>query len=895
MQVLRAAASDSERMFPFGVAIQLFEQPWTVADVSRRRELSEGAAAPATALLEGRLSEQLPAAGDHGYPLIRGLYGLARKLSVASADQPSARPLAILVDDLHWSDRPSLRFLAYLAARVDDLPVMLIATVRRGEQLADPAAFSALRGGSASTLIRLKSLSSDGVEQLVRASFQDATQAFVAACWAATRGNPFLLCELLAHLRADRQLPTTSTALRLTELVPESVVHCIAARLGTMSPASRALACAVAVLGDRARLFDAARLAELDDETAFDAADALAAVQLLDANGETLSFIHPLVRSAVLVSLSPLARANAHRRAATVLRAQGAAARAVATHVLCAPVDSDPHAVETLRVAARETLATGEADSAVEMLERALAEQPEGGVHPEVLAELGTAEALAGKPQASERLKTAIGLTREPERRAELALARGQALYRHGAYSDAALAFRAGLHELENANPVLGDQLETAYMIAATLVPELVGDALVRRERMLRRSENNLSREHRAAIAATVLHDSLGGEPRARVRELAGRAWGDGAMLYRGAISDMGLVSLTSALLFCDELERAIDVCDLTQAAIGDRKLPLAEATIRRCRAWPLYEQGRIAEATAEANGALDAPHVATDVRSVAGVLACCLIQTGQLAPAERSLAVIDDEAVSRTIQHPFLLDVRAQLRLAQHRPLDALRDATEAGRALQSEHSVVNPGAVAWRSTAALAHLALGQPQRAEELAAEELELAKRIGITRVVIRDLRILGLTTGGPAGIELLEEAARCSESYPGRLESIHAQVELGAALRRAKKRAAARQPLREALAHSHRNGATALAERAFTELAASGARPRRLHLTGVSALTPSERRVAELAARGLTTRAIAEALFVTPKTVEFHLRHTYRKLDIASRGQLAEALSDQQAA
>ena len=124
----------------------------------------------------------------------------------------------------------------------------------------------------------------------------------------------------------------------------------------------------------------------------------------------------------------------------------------------------------------------------------------------------------------------------------------------------------------------------------------------------------------------------------------------------------------------------------------------------------------------------------------------------------------------------------------------------------------------------------------------------------------------------------------------RLEHAKALVELGAALRRGNRRSDAREYLRQGLELAHRLGASALAERAQTELAATGARPRRLMLTGVDALTPSERRVADMAAENMTNKDIAQALFVTPKTVEVHLSSVYRKLQIASRAQLLDALA-----
>ena len=143
--------------------------------------------------------------------------------------------------------------------------------------------------------------------------------------------------------------------------------------------------------------------------------------------------------------------------------------------------------------------------------------------------------------------------------------------------------------------------------------------------------------------------------------------------------------------------------------------------------------------------------------------------------------------------------------------------------------------------------------------------------------------------GQRRLEVVRGAVDLGAEHPTRLEYIHALVDFGAALRRANHRIDAREPLRRALELSQRGGIKALVERVGTELRAAGARPRRAMLTGIEALTTSELRVSDLAAAGLTTRQIAEALFVSPKTVEFHLRGAYRKLEVNTRAELAETL------
>ncbi len=183
-----------------------------------------------------------------------------------------------------------------------------------------------------------------------------------------------------------------------------------------------------------------------------------------------------------------------------------------------------------------------------------------------------------------------------------------------------------------------------------------------------------------------------------------------------------------------------------------------------------------------------------------------------------------------------------------------------------------------------------MGEQDEARRLAAEELELARTWGAPRALGAALRAAGLVAGGKNGLTLLEEAVEVLADSPARLEHAKARTELGAALRRANRRAEAREQLRQALELATHCGAAPLAARAETELLATGARPRRISLSGVESLTPSERRVAVLAAEGPTNREIAQALFVTTRTVEVHLTSSYRKLNISSRSQLAAALA-----
>ena len=175
--------------------------------------------------------------------------------------------------------------------------------------------------------------------------------------------------------------------------------------------------------------------------------------------------------------------------------------------------------------------------------------------------------------------------------------------------------------------------------------------------------------------------------------------------------------------------------------------------------------------------------------------------------------------------------------------------------------------------------------------LAAEELEIARRFGAPRALGIALRADALVAADGSSESLLTEAVAVLDGSGARLELARALVDLGAVVRRDGRRARAPELLRRGLELAVRCGAERLAARGREELLATGARPRRIALTGAESLTPSERRVAQLAAEGQTNRVIAQALFVTEKTVEGHLARAFDKLGVRSRTRLRDALGE----
>jgi DNA-binding CsgD family transcriptional regulator len=195
-------------------------------------------------------------------------------------------------------------------------------------------------------------------------------------------------------------------------------------------------------------------------------------------------------------------------------------------------------------------------------------------------------------------------------------------------------------------------------------------------------------------------------------------------------------------------------------------------------------------------------------------------------------------------------------------------------------------------RAGAAQALLRIGEQRSARDVAQAELADVRAFGGARALGVASRVAGLAEGGERGIELLHESVASLTDSPARLELAHSLTELGAALRRAGRRAAAGEPLAEALELAVRCGARRLAARAREELLATGARPRRVWRTGVEALTPSELRIVRLAAEGRTNREVAHELYVTPKTVEGHLSRAYAKLAIKGRAELPGVLEQE---
>jgi DNA-binding CsgD family transcriptional regulator len=885
MRVLRAAGAELEQNLAFGVAGQLVRA--LVADLPRDARRAFLAEAPERVRSLAGAGEDLPEPGDAGdLTLSHGLF-------TVMAGAAETRPTLLAIDDLHWCDAASLEFVLYVLHRLDELPAAVVMTRRRGAGESSEA----LDRIASHQRVRVESLMPLGVEaaqELAREALGDRAEPDLAQVSVdVTSGNPFYLHELLAALAEEHGASGPELTRRARALAPDAVIRSLRVRVGRLGPDAAVLARAVAILGADVPLRRAAALAGLSLQSASVAADGLAAVEVLLAR-EPLRFMHPLVQHAIAQDIPLFERSTRHLDAARLLYADGEDVERVAAHLLLSQAGGDPWVVEQLRAAAREARA---AQPAVRYLRRALDEPPAPELRPDVLAELGAAEAALGAPEAAEHLAQASDASSDPRRRAELALQLGRALDGQGLHEQAALAYDSGVAELpaEPDDPQeleLRDQLEASFISTATIVPDLQPVALARSIRMIEHTvKGPRTQGQRLLLAQAALHATTTGESAHNALELAERAWDGGRILTHANAQWIGWRLVAGAFLLNGELEHAIEVADAALEDARQRARPLGFATASYVRGLPRFWQGQVTDAVVDLELARDARRYGWHefARSAAAHYALCLTERGELEKAEDVLAEdgpLDDPQDVEDVLRVYSL---AELRLAQARPREALEAALLVGQI--GERTVRFLGYCPWRSTAAQAALLLGERDRALELAEEELARAERSDVLHLRIRARRVVGLCEQASRGIRSLRAAVRLGADAPPRLETMRALVDLGAALRRENRRSEARGPLAEAADMASRGGAVALHERARGELAATGARPRRdVLLSGPESLTPSERRIAELAATGQSNREIAQALFVTPKTVEYHLRNTYRKLDIQTRRELAEALS-----
>ncbi|MEV1046176.1 AAA family ATPase [Streptomyces sp. NPDC049916] len=838
--VLYARGNEFERDLPFGTVAQLLES-------AGQRPGDQGAAFPVHAAEElGAQATALPAV----------LGRLRGDLLRFAGD----RRLVVVVDDACWADVPSLRFLSYLAARAERTPVLIAVALDPADRGPTADWLGGVGTSPETTLLRLAPLTDAATRRLVSATLGAAgSDELATACFDATGGNPLLLNEVLAQATTAGSRSPEETLSGLSWRLPVRGLRQMVRRLQGLPGSSLAVARAVAVLGVAEDPLVVSRTADCAEAEVDEAVTALVGAEVM-ADSPELRFAQPMLRTAVYAGIPAFVRGRLHARAARALAEAGAPSDAVTEQLVNAPAADVPPGGEP------------------------------AGAHEGAL------------PRSRDRMRRTFGYLRhnrsksvsaprsamDPAERAGMALEAARALTLDCRFDQALSILETGISEVRD--PDLTPRLEAAAIWIAQLSPDTRDRGRERLERLRGRAAKTGPAQPHLAEGALLERIWRGG-PEEHIERLVGDLLDRPRIPAGDSIGwTVGLVAAVTLAHFdgLPEARRAVlalrDTANRTDTSLAGLDLCLRAAVDYRLG--DITGAGDLALLVLAGTDGQRPPHMVQAF--AAAVRAESLIEQGALDAAAATLddpGLVDIDATATIAVLP-LLRARGRLRIAQGQVEQGLDDLLR-GRRITADLGLP-PGAWACWSSAVTALHRLGRTEEALSLAHEELAEARAHGAPGPLAAALRTLGLLTPGQAALPPVEEAAGLMEDFPGRLEAARTLMAYGIVLRRVGRRGAARKQLRFAAETAAVHGAHVLSRRAAEELRSidadtAGHRPRPV-------LTPRQQRVAELAAEGMHNEEIAQKLFVTVKTVEWHLTQAYRKLGIESRSALEPALA-----
>jgi DNA-binding CsgD family transcriptional regulator len=817
-------------------------------------------------------------------------------------------PLLICVDDIHWGDGPSLGALAHLARRATRQQVLIVVTRCPQVLVTAPDGLTELLLRPDGVRIQPPALDQAQVSMLIGSVLQASPRPNLTAfCHRVTRSNPQLLIELVRAIAETGAQPTEGNETRLTNLVAEITVRRAVELLRRQPDDVQDLVEILAVLGERG-VEVAADLTQLEPTQVRHSIEELVKLGLLrHGAGDRPIIAGDRLRAAVRNGIPAAERDELRIRAGRALSVRGAPVEHVASVLQGTRPSGDPWVIEVLCEAAKAQMTTGYPEEVVGYLQRVLRERLEPRQRAELLVQLGTAR-LHGDPEAAGRhFREAVQLAGDRRVRAAALIGFCQSALLIQRPLDVSPELTEAIRDLSAIEVMTDADREAQLRLKAMLViasDEPGGDGA--------RPPDG------APGPASAAAPSSGGSPASAVRRTTpaecellsafalqiserGGSAEEAVGLALRAMAGTSLrdrdshglfVRSVSVLLYADQPEAAMQWASRMVDVGSHHRWRLFQLIGRCLRAEAAYRTGNLDLSLCEARAAFETTGI-TD-RSAYHALALAnltrvLTELGRLEEAQGFLDAPGTALIGTPRARTSVLAARGQL-LARTGDLDgALYDLLEAGRLLSSAR-IVNPVILPWRSQAAELYAELGNHVRARELADEELSLARAWGTPRSIGIALRARGKAEAGNGGLGLLEEAVRVLSGSSARLDLAVAHAELGTRYRMVGAAASARRALRNAAVIAEQCSAHALLARVRAELVLSGARSRATPQSGPAALTPSERRAAELAARGNTNRQVARLLSVSPNTVEVHLTNVYRKLAISSRTQLADALS-----
>jgi DNA-binding CsgD family transcriptional regulator len=860
MRVLWGAGVESESELAFAALHQL------VRPVLDHVERLPG---PQAAALQGAFGLATTRGAD------RFLIGVgALSLLAEVADE---RPLVCLVDDAQWLDQPSTDALSFAARRLEAEGIVLLVAARDD----DLHAFTAPSFGE----LRLTGLDADAAgalltEQSPAGLAPNVRERLIEA----SQGNPLALLELPASLSAD-QLAGLAP---LPDPLPVSagVERVFLERVRRLPESTQTLLLAAAAeeTGDPAVIFRAARALDTGVQ-AFEMAETAGLVHIAEGR---LRFHHPLVRSAVYRGAAFSRRQAVHQALAAALLGEEHADRH-AWHRAAAAMEPDPEVADELERSAERARRRSGYAAAARALERSAELTAAEAPRSRRLADAAAAAWLAGQPDRALRLldRVANGVL-ESTLRADVAHLRGVIELRRGVPADAFTILAAGSAEVAPVDPVKA----LAMLLPASEAASYAGDVALtieaaRRAADLPRGERRVDQFTLAllmGIGSLLEGDTARGAPLLRQAVMLASAFDDPSRLgFAGAAARYLGDDTATHDFYARAVARARATGELVLLPYLLESLAVAEVAA-----------GRYTAATASASEGLRLARETGQESSV-----CRNLSTLALVAATQGREDACRPYAAEALEHAVPRGLRLQaasaawalalLDLALNRPAEALARLETLTAGSETGHPVIALLAVPDLVEAAVR---ANQAQRGQTALAGFEQWATDTAPPWALALVPRCRGLLSAGAAANRHFAEALRLHGPSSRPFDRARTQLLFGEALRRARRRVDAREHLRAAFRTFEQLGASPWAERARTELRVSGETARRRDPSTLDQLTPQELQIVRFVGQGATNREVAAQLFLSPRTIDYHLRQIFTKLGISSRAELIRLRVDE---
>ncbi|MFJ6080808.1 ATP-binding protein [Streptomyces sp. NPDC092369] len=709
-------------------------------------------------------------------------------------------PLVLLVDDAHWADQETLRWLAAFAERLDDLSVLLVVAHRPGEVSGESARHLDTVAAAGRPLDDLSALTPAATAGLTRATLGPHADApFCREVWAVTGGNPYETVELLAKVQDSDLEPTEGAAAELRALNRSARGGGLVARLEELGIDATRFAWAAAILGTGISVGLVARLATLEYENASRCADLLRSARILtepdpashQVGDGDLEFVHPLIATAVYNSIPDALCTAMHGIAAKVVTDYGFGAAMASRHLLQVHPDSDEELVEQLREAAREHLAVGAPDAARRCLERALVEPPVATVHASVLYELGCATLLTAPARTIAHLQTALAMPGlDSDTRVEAVYRLSQALLHNDQLDEAVRTVEAETARHEDGPARLRLQA-VHFMWEGIHAGETSSPGRSERLAELAATCTGRDNSERALLILRGFDAMTHGENAEEVVELCDRALVNGRLAPGLGWTDTEwgielLMMLAGSYAYSDRLDRAESLYNealraYESAGWSGGHLSLAHAYVGLGH----RRRGRLREAESSLRESLRlAERVGRGLPlywSATCNLVDVLLARGHV---DEAWSIAEQYGFAppypSTIVLPDPRSVRGRLLLAVGRTKDAINELEQAEKAATARGHH-NPVLVPWAVDLAPA-LATEDPVRAARLVSDVRRRAERFGTDTAIGEALRCAAALETGQRAVRLAAQAVAYLEASPCQYEHAAARVEYGIAAR-----------------------------------------------------------------------------------------------------------------